>query len=71
MRQEEVVFIHTLIRGAMSGQDAERQEMTALANVFAKKGYCFLDTAAGKQKQQGKGTKQKQKASGKKKQRTK
>ena len=34
MRQEEVVFIHTLIRGAMSGQDAGRQEMTALANVF-------------------------------------
>ena len=33
MRQEEVVFIHTLIRGAMSGRDAERQEMTALANV--------------------------------------
>ena len=32
MRQEEVVFIHTLIRGAMSGRDAERQEMTALAH---------------------------------------
>ena len=34
MRQEEKVFMNTLIRGAMSGEETEREELGTLARAF-------------------------------------